>query len=539
MAALLERFPLAELRRVQGEVWRRLAFHVDGLAALWTWELLHRHGLLARLAPPGATVGELEQVLIAAGHPRVNPGCLLLALRSLLNQGWAATVGPALPQSRWQLTAAGQSFFAAAGALAQVPRLLAAARAALGPAGPAAEDALAAALELAAADYGLEAAAPERFRHQLEGPLAASLATTLVARGWPLEESLPPLPEKGRERLAGWLAGWLRRQGWTDAAGKPAATAAIVALLASHYWYPLSYLATLSNLEELYFGDPRAFVARSAEGGERHLDRELDIRFSGRVFAGPIRQPFLAQVLAVFSAPRASQPEAVIDIGAGDGSMLRETWSAIAAATAGSEPRGERPLLAVAVEPSSAARRRSGANLRAAALPHVVLEGDIAAPRALAELLTKLGIDPENCLYLCKSVFHNRPFRPPAAGDRPGLPETTGAFLGGDGESLPGAAVVGSLIELFEAWRPFWRRHGMVAIEAHTVPAGQAAALQGRSPLTCLELLHGYSQQLLLEPEVHRAAARAAGLTSLASAAVGVDEVGYTALTVDHWRARG
>lgn len=538
--ALLGRWRAAELRQVQGMLWRRLCFHVDGLAALSTWETLHRHGLFELLRPPGATVGELVAGLASAGHSRVNAGCLQLALRSLLNQGWAvAGEAGGAAGSRWRLSADGLAVLPAAGALGRVPALLeAAARASPGAADGDVAAGLERALELEAdpaGPYGLAAAAPERLLHHLDGPLAALVATSLSARGWPLEEPRLELEASGRRLLASWLF----RRGWSDQQGRPTAAAAVVALLASQYWYPLSYLETLRNLDRLFFGDPRAWVARTAAGDERHLDRELDIRFSGRVFTGPVRRPFLDQVLAVFADDRENQPEALVDVGAGDGSMLRETWAAIFAGTARGRDLTKRPLLAVAVEPSAVARRRSGATLAEGGVPHRVIDGDIASPGELAARLAALGIDPGNCLYVSKSIFHNRAFRPPAARVPPLSHATGGAFLGGDGEPLAAREVEASLVELFREWRPLLRRHGMVAIEAHTVSAGEAAALQGRSPLTALELLHGYSQQLLLEPEVHRAAARAAGLRSLAGAQVGEAGVGYVALTVDHWLAEG
>lgn len=538
LAGLLARWPAEELRRVQGEVWRRLALHVDGLAALSTWELLERHGILERLAA-GAVPSDLARAFAVAGPGPAHQGCLRIALRSLFNQGWAAPPAPDRAGDEiWQLTAAGRDFLAVAAATRAAPTLLAAAVWAVAPGEPAPDlaTALEAALELAAQNYGLPAGAPERFRRHCDGPLAAAIATALVARGWPLEEPRLTLPERCRKLLGAWLVG----EGWTGPDGRPQPTAAVVALLASHYWYPLSYLPLLRGLEGLFFGDPGQLVGRGAGGEESHVDRELDIRFSGQVFEGPVRQPFLDRVRAAFAKPLAEQPEALVDVGAGDGTLLRETWEMVRAETPRGRALGEGPLLAVAVEPSSVARRRGATTLAAAGIPHRVLEGDVGSPDELAARLAAIGVDPGNCLYLCKSVFHNRSFVTPRDEGRPPLPCSTGGdFLGDRGEPLDPRQVEQSLVELFASWRPFWRRHGMVAIEAHTVPPGQAARLQGRSPLTALELLHGYSRQLLLEPEVHRAAAAAAGLVSLGRADIGRASVGYVALTVDHWLAPG
>ena len=540
--ALLATWPHDQLRQVQGAVWRRLCFHVDGLAALSTWALLHRHGLLACLRSPGVALADLQRHLIDAEHTRVNAGCLRLALRSLENQGWVTTEGSypgaSTPSAtRFRLTSAGETWCSVAKASRHAPVLLAATRHASqdllhGEREP--DDGLTEALAVANEGYGLLTSAPERWRHHLDGPLAATVLTALCAHGWPFSPGVDHrVGAQPRD-----LRVWLSRQGWVDDAGNATAAGAVAALLVSQYWYPLSYAETLRNLDLLWFGDPRTLNDRATDGHERHVDRALDIRFSGRVFEGPVRAPFLAQVLPVFDQEAGRQPSALVDVGAGDGTMLRDTWRAVVTETRRGPTLQHQPLLAIAVEPSAVARRASAATLAEAGIPHHVIEGDIGAPHALAQRLEGSGVDPLDCLFVGKSVIHNRAFQMPKGVDVHTLsPHTNGIFMDREGNLLPGPQVESSLVDWFAAWRPWWRRHGMVAIEAHIAPAGRATTLQGRSPLTALELLHGYSHQLLVEPAVHRAAAHAAGLRSMNAARIGEDTLGYVTMTVDHWRA--
>src|SRR5262249_40869381 len=243
------------------------------------------------------------------------------------------------------------------------------------------------------------------------------------------------------------------------------------------------------------------------EIGERHLDRELDIVFSGEVFRRSCREPFLAMALPIFTRlPLESQPKYVVDTGCGDGTLLIELFEAIRDRT----PRGERlvdyPLVMVGIDYNQVARDVARRRLQEMALPHVVVSGDIGDPDGIAATLTAHGIDMRQALHVSKSVIHNRTFRSPRQ-------DRKHSFRGFDSTAVfvaPGGALIGTpdlladLVEHFEAWRPWIAHHGMIVIEAHTVDPTIIAGRIGKSLNTVIDAAHGFSHQYLVEIDIYR-----------------------------------
>ena len=317
--------------------------------------------------------------------------------------------------------------------------------------------------------------------------------------------------------------------------------------LARQYRYPMIYLPLLRSVPELIFGDPPS--AAGAGQDETHLDRDLDIRFSGEVFAALCRAPFLELALPLFDRePLAAQPALVVDTGCGDGTLLETLHAAVRTQTRRGRSLGEYPLLMVGADPSPVARRAAAARLAAAGVPHLVMDGDIADPARLARDLAVAGHDAAGALHVCKSALHDRAYSPPAA--LPGAPApapavspggappaATTAFARPDGSAIPASALALNLAEVFRAWQPLVRRHGWIVIEAHSVRPATAAALLGRTLATALDATHGYSCQYPVEPEVFGWAARAAGFTSRAHHEPAATALGHTQLTIDHFVA--
>jgi hypothetical protein len=309
---------------------------------------------------------------------------------------------------------------------------------------------------------------------------------------------------------------------------------------AKQYWYPMGYLETLINVPQLLFGDPSVTIARTSNGEESHVDRRLDIRFSGSVFSKTCREPFLEIALPIFDQqPLETQPAALVDTGCGDGTLLRVLFENIRDRTLRGRRLADHPLAVIGVEPNRVAREVASENLTAAAIPHQVIEGDIAEPEKLAEKLRSIGTDPFNALQVCKSVIHNRPYRAPdnlhAAMRR--RVRSAGAFTARDGSVIANALLEQNLVEHFRRWRPLAQRHGLLVVEAHTVDPAVTSKLIGSTIATAVDATHAYSNQDLVEPEVFMAAAREAGFISRTHRELGQSSVGHTVLTVDHFVA--
>jgi hypothetical protein len=276
-------------------------------------------------------------------------------------------------------------------------------------------------------------------------------------------------------------------------------------------------------------------------GLDQHLDRSLDIDFSGEVFLRHCRAPLLDLVRPLFDRePLERQPAIVVDTGCGDGSLLQTLYLAIAAETARGRGLERYPLLMVGADISPVAQQSTERKLAAANIPHVVLDGDIGAPERLAEALAAQGLDMKNALHVSKSVIHNRIYRAPrdeaAAGCR--APCSDGVFIAPEGGLIAPVDMEQNLCEHFRSWAPWTERHGMVVIEAHTVAPEQAAAHVGESVLTMLSASHGYSRQYLIEAHCHRALAREGGFVTLGQRDLITHPSGEALMTLDYLKPK-
>jgi hypothetical protein len=564
-------------------VWDAVCRHIDGMAIGSTMAALSERGVLDMLASPDRT--EFSKLCAATG---ANPGFLRVAIRLLADQGWVtcswntgegsaamdgrdhrtadperaggaigstsgvpmvpAVGGPGVPMvslarssgvvgaigtlaggqrrdagGAGELmitpTAAGRVVFAelAGGYTRAMPLLDVAARVASGDAG---SDLLGPYLELARRDWGLvaDAGLAAGVRHQVLAHLNGHLiAPVMVAqtRGF----AAPP--------------GALALQGWN---GTPEGE--IAAALAVQYRYPIVYLPLLLSVPELIFGDPASTAPHAAE--ETHLDRDLDLRFSGEVFAKLCRAPFLETALPLFDRePVRDQPSLVVDVGCGDGALLETLYAGVRSRTVRGRRLAEYPLFMAGVDPSPVAREMTAARLARAGIPHLVMAGDIADPDGLARELAAAGHDAANALHVCKSAIHDRAAREVhpgrgAAGAGP-PPGAMTAFARPDGAVIDPADLAVDLAGLFRAWRSLAGRHGWIVIEAHSAPASTVASLIGRTVATALDATHGYSCQYPVEPGVFMWAARSAGFSSRAHHEPGASSLGHTQLTIDHF----
>jgi hypothetical protein len=520
-------------------VWDALCRHIDGMAIGTTMAALHERGALAMLAAQDRTeFGPLRERLAA------NAGFLHVALRLLADQGWVARQGePGTDQMTITPTARGRVVMTElAGAYpAAVRSLPVRVHSDPRPFGT-----------LMRRDWGLPAGGPPDVRHQvlshLNGHLVAPVMHAVSSGQADIATS-----RGAAEILA--VAGWARLD--TEV---PELTpdGEIAISLARQYRYPVMYLPLLRQVPELIFGEP----AKTGDGGEEtHLDRELDLRFSGDVFTAACREPFLGIALPLFeAAPLDRQPALVVDAGCGDGALLEALYLAVRERTARGRRLAERPLMMAGVDPSPVARRMASARLSAAGVPHVILDGDIGDPAGLERALAARGLDARDALHVCKSAIHDRAYSGPApetpenpkTSERPASPRAAGAQQGGvpsagapppgagayarpDGSAIPASSVALDLAALFRRWLPVASRHGWLVIEAHAAPAAILARLIGRTHATVLDATHGYACQYPVEPGVFAWATRAGGFVSRGHAEPGAATLGHTILTIDHF----
>jgi SAM-dependent methyltransferase len=498
-------------------VWDALCRHIDGVAIGTTMAALHERGALAYLATRDRTQFRALREQLAA-----NPGFLHVAMRLLADQGWVArqgepgtdqlTITPT-PRGRVVMTELAQGYQDAVRFLDRAD----------------ANDFT----SLARRDWDLPSAGiPPDVRRQVLSHLDGHLVTPVmhaVSSG-----AADLATSRGAAEI-------LARPGWARTDGEaPRLTpdGELALSLAGQYRYPVTYLPLLRQVPDLLFGEPS-----QPAGEENHLDRELDLRFSGEVFSAACREPFLRLALPLFDqSPLDAQPALVVDSGCGDGTLLEVLHLAVRERTERGRHLAERPLLMVGVDPSPVARRMASARLSRAGVPHEILDGDIADPAGLARALAARGLDARDALHVCKSAIHDRAITEPGPDDpRAGTlqggvpPAGAGAYARPDGSAIPTRSVAHDLAALFGRWRTVAGRHGWLVIEAHAVPAAVLAGLIGRTHATVLDATHGYACQYPVEPAVFAWAARAGGFVSRGHAEPGAATLGHTILTIDHF----
>jgi hypothetical protein len=522
--------------RVRDSVFR----HVDGMAIGSTMAALSERGALKILADSSRTrFAELSGELAA------HEGFLRVAIRLLADQGWVRLCGEPgadglaivpTDDGRAVFTRLAQGYPAAARFLPAAERISDILDGAGEP------DALGHYAGLMRREWELPSrAVPGDARQQvlahLNGHLLAPLMFALTRRGVLRPGADMPLGD-GPLRYAAGILAW---QGWVQTSGNTAwltPEGELAVSFAPQYRYPIVYLPLLRRVPELVFGDP----CPPSAGQETHLDRELDVRFSGDVFSAMCREPFLDMALPLFDRrPVERQPAMVVDMGCGDGTVLATLHAAVLDGTERGRVIRDHPLVMVGVDPSPVAREITASRLSAEGIPHVVLDGDIADPERLRRDLAERGLDARSALHMCKSAIHDRAYREPGepvpAQSPP--PVSYGAFALPDGSAVSATDMALSLAELFRSWLPLTRKHGWLVIEAHAVPSATAARLMGQTVATVMDATHGYSCQYPVEPEVFAWAARAAGFASRRHAEPGAAQVGHTVLTIDHFVATG
>lgn len=304
-------------------------------------------------------------------------------------------------------------------------------------------------------------------------------------------------------------------------------------------FYPVSYLKTAMEVPELIFPSGQK-KKREKEVEESHIDRNLDIRFSGLVYERNFREPVHAILERLFNNEQFSeQPHFIVDTGSGDGSLLLDVYRTIATHTQRGKYLDQFPLAVIGVEYNAVAEEATAAKLKDNKIPFFTMQGDISQPEKIASALIDRGIRLDDVLHVSKSVIHNRIYKKAEKSHDLGdwIPRSEAVFIDSDGTLLTDRELALNLVEHFKRWRKLVRKHGMVVIEAHAVPPALIASSVGQNILTSLDSSHGYSHQYLVEKDFFYKAAEVAGYLRETIMERSVPGIGLPVLTVNIFRS--
>jgi acyl transferase domain-containing protein len=342
-------------------------------------------------------------------------------------------------------------------------------------------------------------------------PVLALLTQRGVLKGLP-KRNFVDLPEGVREEVVSLL----QALGFVEGtAGSYALTAPGEFMFerAMNLGVAESYRPMLAAMDTLLFGDAQGVFTHDSAGHEAHVGRSMNVISSGfqhdRYFAE------VDQILiSTFSRePISAQPRYVADMGCGDGTFLKRVYEIVRDKT----PRGKRlveyPLGLIGVDLNQASLDETRRTL--SGLDPLVVTGDIGNPRKLAEDLKALGIDPAQVLHIRSFLDHDRPYIPPQ--DQESLAARSGAhylgvYVDRQGNAIPPAAAVQSLVENLQRWAEIVTEHGLILLEVHCQDPVVVRAHIDQSESLYFDAIESFSQQLLVEADIALMAAAEAGL---------------------------
>ncbi|MFN4080323.1 MAG: class I SAM-dependent methyltransferase [Saprospiraceae bacterium] len=280
---------------------------------------------------------------------------------------------------------------------------------------------------------------------------------------------------------------------------------------AAAYGVTVSYIPMFRRLDDLLFGDPGVLFDVPEGSPEIHVDREMNVWGSGGAHATYFKKVDEV-IMSLFNRPIEEQPKGVLDMGCGNGAFLRHVFEVIEQRTLRGEMLEEHPLFLVGADYNEAALKVARANLIQADIWAKIIWGDIGRPDLLdRDLKENYGIALGDLLNVRTFLDHNRIWSEPERPTPGRVSRSTGAFAY-RGRRIPNHLVEDNLREHLARWTPYVRRFGLLTIELHTIPPDLTAANLGKTAATAYDATHGFSDQYIVELEVFRQAAAAAGL---------------------------
>ncbi|MFI9842505.1 hypothetical protein ACIHFD_36100 [Nonomuraea sp. NPDC051941] len=246
-------------------------------------------------------------------------------------------------------------------------------------------------------------------------------------------------------------------------------------------------------------------------GITRRIDRAVNVRASAAAHRGYFNASNRLIGRLFDEGPVSAQPRAILDIGCGDGSWLRELFAFVRDRTARGLSLAQHPLLLLGVDMDAVALKISAANL--ADLPAICLLGDVGQPATVMQAVTAAtGIDVDDILSVRAFVDHNRSLAHVEQGRSEEARLAHGVYATPEGAILHADQVQGDWASHYAAWRQVCGRHGLVVIEAHTLSVAAVKERLESGHALALQYYHALSGQSPISYEAFSDAVDVAGL---------------------------
>jgi acyl transferase domain-containing protein/enoyl-CoA hydratase/carnithine racemase/SAM-dependent methyltransferase len=301
-----------------------------------------------------------------------------------------------------------------------------------------------------------------------------------------------------------------------------------------------SYRPMFVRAEELLFGDAARVFARDAAGHETHVDRTVNVIGSGfqhdKYFAA-----LSDLVVRSFDGDDyTAQPKYIVDMGCGDGTLLRRLYEAVRDRTRRGKVLDTHPVIPVAVDFNEKALAEASRTL--AGIEHIAVHGDIGDPAALLETLrARVDGDLHRMLHVRSFLDHDRPYRQPEDRDAAARRTANGGnvYIDREGNPIPSGEMIQSAVEHLRRWSQAVNEHGLVVLEVHCLPPEVTARYRDESENFHFDAYHALSHQYLLDAPTFLACAAEAGLFCSQGRVVGFPKnLPFTRITLSHFERR-
>jgi len=301
-----------------------------------------------------------------------------------------------------------------------------------------------------------------------------------------------------------------------------------------------SYRPMLAAMSELLFGDADSVFGEDDDGNEKHVDRSMNVLASGFQH-GRYFQAAESEIVKIFNQlPIENQPTYIADMGCGDGTFLKQIYTAICKNSERGKVLDKYPLKLLGVDYNKAALHETKENLQG--YPLITLFGDINDPQRLIQDLYEEGIDdPGQVLHVRSFLDHNFSYTEPEADlfhPMDALFPTEGVYVDSKGNTLSMPQVLAAVRRHLKKWSQVISPKGMLLLESHCLPIDGVRQYFDATESFYFDTLHAFSHQYLISAEAFTILAANVGLFAKAQPKRYPKTLPFCRITLSHFEKR-